>query len=98
MAQDIELEVTEIAYSLGSTNNFDNIPGLNAITAGHLNMMFNQSVREIKDMEFYLNSLNNGYSYCIMDITLPIERVNNIIRYVVASAITSEMKKQKKVK
>lgn len=98
MEQDIELEMTEIAYSLGNTNNFDNIPGLNSITSGHLNMMFNQSVREIKDMEFYLNSLNNGYSYRIMDITLPIERVNNIMRYIVASAIMSELKKEKNVK
>lgn len=98
MSQDIELEMTEIAYSLGNTNNFDNIPGLNSITSGHLNMMFNQSVREIKDMEFYLNSLNNGYSYRIIDITLPIERVNNIMRYIVASAIISELKKEKNVK
>lgn len=95
MTQDIELEMTEIAYSLGNCNNFESVPGLDSNAIGHLNMMFNQAIREISYIEFYLNSLNNGYSYRIMNITQPNEYVNNIQRYIVASAVISDMKKDR---
>ena len=60
---DVEIVVTNVDFIMGYPEGWDKVPGIDAATAEALNQMG----QDVAKCEAFLNSLNRGYAYRIVE-------------------------------